>query len=185
MDAAVEDAIESVELEFERSATGRATCSSGFPAQQVKLSVGEAKATILDKVEQFLARHSKSDDLGLRLDGEQLAAGVRFVRMAHEGAYDVVVANPPYQGLSKTEAFGYVAKTYERGKADLYAAFLERGLEFARPGGISALLTMRGWMFLGQFADLRKQLLEESTICEPSGTSIAARSTRSRTRCSP
>ena len=128
VDAAVEEALKNVELEFER-ATGQGDIFKGFPAQQVKLSVGEAKATVLDKLEQFLAKHSNAADLGLRLDGEQLASGVRFVRMAKEGAYDVVVGNPPYQGISKTEQFGYVAKEYPRGKADLYAAFLERGVE--------------------------------------------------------
>ncbi|WP_437320722.1 BREX-6 system adenine-specific DNA-methyltransferase PglX [Sorangium sp. So ce385] len=163
VDAAVEEAIKKVELEFERT-HGQGDLFSGFPAQQVKLSIREAKATILDKLEQFLAKHSKSEDLGLRLDGEQLAAGVRFVRMAKESTYDVVVGNPPYQGLSKTNAFGYVAATYPKGKADLYAAFLERGLEFARPGGASALLTMRGWMFLGQFGELRKHLLKTNDL---------------------
>ena len=127
--------------------------------QQVKLTVGEAKATVLDKLEQFLSRHSASEDLGLRLDGEQLAAGVRFVRIVREGSYDVVVGNPPYQGLGKTSFSGYVAKHYPRGKADLYAAFLERGLELTREGGLSALLTMRGWMFLGQFKELRQNVL--------------------------
>jgi hypothetical protein len=125
----------------------------------VKLTVGEAKATVLDKLEQFLSRHSASEDLGLRLDGEQLAAGVRFVRIVREGSYDVVVGNPPYQGLGKTSFSGYVAKHYPRGKADLYAAFLERGLELTREGGLSALLTMRGWMFLGQFKELRQNVL--------------------------
>jgi hypothetical protein len=163
VDAAVEEAIRSVEVEFER-AHGQGDLFGGFPAQQVKMSMGEAKASILDKLELFLAKHSRSEDVGLRLDGEQLAAGVRFVRMAKEGAYDVVVGNPPYQGLSKTEAFGYVTQTYPKGKADLYAAFLERGLELARPGGMSALLTMRGWMFLGQFAELRKHLLRTNDL---------------------
>lgn len=163
VDAAVEDAIRSVELEFERT-HGQGDLFGGFPAQQVKLSVGEAKASILDKLEQFLAKHSKSGDLGVRLDGEQLAAGVRFVRIAKEGTYDVVVGNPPYQGITKTNAFGYVASTYPRGKADLYAAFLERSLQLTRPGGASALLTMRGWMFLGQFAELRKHLLRTNDL---------------------
>jgi hypothetical protein len=163
VDAAVEDAIKSVELEFEKI-QGQGDLFGGFPVQQIKLSQAEAKATILDKLEGFLAKHSKSEDLGLRLDGEQLAAGVRFVRMATAGTYDLVVGNPPYQGITKTNAFGYVAATYPKGKADLYAAFLERGLELTRPGGFSALLTMRGWMFLGQFADLRKHLLKASDL---------------------
>lgn len=163
VDVAVEEAIKNVELEFQRS-HGQGDLFRGFPVEQVKLPVGEAKATVLEKLEQFLAKHSKSGDLGLRLDGEQLAAGVRFVRMAKKDTYDVVVGNPPYQGLSKTNSFGYVTVKYPKGKADLYAAFLERGLEFARPGGASALLTMRGWMFLGQFAELRKHLLRNNDL---------------------
>ncbi len=163
VDAAVEDAIENVELAFERT-QGQGNLFGGFPAQQVKLTVVEAKATILDKLEQFLAKHSKSEDLGLRLDGEQLATGVRFVRMAKEGSYDLVVGNPPYQGVSKTNLFGYVATTYRKGKTDLYAAFLERGLNLARPGGASALLTMRGWMFSDQFSDIRTYLLSDANL---------------------
>jgi hypothetical protein len=81
--------------------------------------------------------------------------------LVKEGTYDVVVGNPPYQGLSKTSQFEYVTKNYPRGKADLYAAFLERGLELCRPGGMSALLTMRGWMFLGQFKELREAILAD------------------------
>jgi hypothetical protein len=159
VDAAVNEALSATNLEFERQGKGQGDFFGGFPQQQVKLTVDAAKATVLDKLEQFLSRHSASEDLGLRLDGEQLAAGVRFVRLVREGSYDVVVGNPPYQGLSKTSFSDYVAKHYPRGKADLYAAFLERGLELAREGGISALLTMRGWMFLGQFTALREHLL--------------------------
>ncbi len=163
VDAAVEDAIKDVELEFERT-RGQGDLFGGFPKKKVKISAEQAKATIIDKLEAFLSKCSKSEDLGLRLDGEQLAAGVRFVRIAKEESYDLVVGNPPYQGITKTSEFGYVAKNYPRGKADLYAAFLERGLQLARSGGVSAFLTMRGWMFLGQFAELRKGLLREADL---------------------
>ena len=63
VDAAVEDALSTVELEFVRS-QGQGDIFRGFPAQQVKLSLGEAKATILDKLELFLSKHSKSGILG-------------------------------------------------------------------------------------------------------------------------
>lgn len=159
----VDAALKSADLEIERK-HGQGDLFGGYPAEQVKLSLEEARATVLDRIERFLASHTSAEDLGLRLDGEQLAAGVRFVRMAKEGAYDVVAGNPPYQGLSKTESFGYVATTYPKGKADLYAAFLERGLQLVRPGGLSALLTMRGWMFLGQYTALRKLILHEYDI---------------------
>lgn len=163
VDAAVDEALRSVELEFERT-HGQGNLFSGFPAQQVKLSIGEARATVLNRLERFLTRHSSSEDLGLRLDGEQLAAGVRFVRMAKEGTYDVVVGNPPYQGLSKTERFEYVVSMYPRGSADLYAAFLERGLELVRNGGISALVTMRGWTFADQFEEFRIWMLHHHAL---------------------
>lgn len=79
---------------------------------------GDAKDVLLAKLEQFLDTHSAERDLGLRLEGEQLAAGVRFLRIVREAQYDIVVGNPPYQGLSKTERFGYVATHYEKGKPE-------------------------------------------------------------------
>ncbi|MCU0672306.1 MAG: BREX-6 system adenine-specific DNA-methyltransferase PglX [Myxococcota bacterium] len=118
-----------------------------------------ARASLTDRLEAFLARHTRADDLGLRLRGEQLAAGVRLARMLREGNYDLVVANPPYQGTSKMADAKYVASTYPLGKADLYAAFLLRGLELVREGGVSAMLTMRNWMFIKQYAGLRERLL--------------------------
>jgi hypothetical protein len=54
----------------------------------------------------------------------------------------------------------YLVKHYPKGKADLYAAFLERGLQLAKPGGVSALLTMRNWMFIQQYAPVREYLLD-------------------------
>lgn len=160
----VDAALKSAEVEIEKK-HGQGDLFGGFPSQQVKLTLAEARATVLDRLERFLEAHTSAEDLGLRLDGEQLAAGIRFVRMAREGTYDIVVGNPPYQGLSKTtDAFGYVATTYPRGKADLYAAFLERGLQLVRPGGVSAMIVMRGWMFLGQFEDLRKYILHHADL---------------------
>ena len=124
------------------------------------MTADAARATVLERLEGFLARHTGGEDLGLRLRGEQLAAGVRFVRMLREGTYNMVVGNPPYQGTSKMADAAYVKKHYPRGKADLYAAFLERGLQLASEGGMSALLTMRNWMFIKQYADLRTWLLQ-------------------------
>jgi len=53
----------------------------------------------------------------------------------------------------------YVRARYEQGKADLYAAFLQRGLDLVQNGGVAALLTMRNWMFIRQFSGLRIWLL--------------------------
>ncbi len=119
-----------------------------------------ATTGILSALENFLSQHTSSEELGLRLAGEQLAAGVRFVRLVKEGAYDLVVANPPYQGTSKMADSSYIATHYKLAKADLFAAFLLRGLQLVREHGVSAMLTMRNWMFIKQYSELRQHLLK-------------------------
>ena len=128
------------------------------------LDADEAQELVLAALERFLSLHTHHEDLGLRLKGQQLAAGVRFMRLVQEGRYDLVVGNPPYQGTSKMADTSYIAATYPRGKADLYAAFLERSLQLTRDGGISALLTMRSWMFIAQYAELRRWILETQDL---------------------
>nr|HPH66537.1 BREX-6 system adenine-specific DNA-methyltransferase PglX [Kofleriaceae bacterium] len=163
VDRAIDEAIESYGDQLSKVVPTKADQGglfTGFaPARRKAIDAEKAKAAVLDRLEGFLAQHSGGADLGLRLRGEQLAAGVRFVRLVREGQYDIVVGNPPYQGTSKMADKAYVEKQYPRGKADLYAAFLERGLQLAKPGGVSALLTMRNWMFIKQFSALREWLL--------------------------
>ena len=165
IDAAVDEALANCELFLNRSEPAR-----GDPPSEDRkdgaLSIGieEAKATLLGRLELFLQAHNHGDDLGLKLKGEQLTAGVRFVRLVQEGAYHLVVANPPYQGTSKMSDSKYIEKQYPLGKADLYAAFLLRGLELVRDGGVSAMLTMRNWMFTKQCSELRKQLSDQSEL---------------------
>jgi hypothetical protein len=134
-----------------------------FPDAEAEKQIGidkeDAKKIILDRLNAFLTNHAGEEDLGLRLRGQQLTAGLRFASIVREGEYHLVAANPPYQGTSRMKNAGYVAKHYPRGKADLYAAFLERGLELCRPGGASAMVTMRNWMFLSGFTRLREHLL--------------------------
>lgn len=165
VDAAVEAALDEHEGALGKVVPAQGGLWQGFPEKRRQaIDKGVAKATILERVEGFLARHTGGEDLGLRLWGEQLAAGVRFVRMVREGAYDLVVANPPYQKTPSLADSAYVRAQFQLGKADLYAAFLLRGLELVREGGVSAMLTMRNWMFIKQYAGLREELLENSDL---------------------
>ncbi|MGB8932434.1 MAG: BREX-6 system adenine-specific DNA-methyltransferase PglX [Anaeromyxobacteraceae bacterium] len=159
VDAAIDDAIREQEIADRAGAQGDLLRPARVGTFRAGDRLVEIRATLLFRLEAFLAHHAGEEDLGLRLDGEQLAAGVRFVRMAKEGTYDVVVGNPPYQGTGKMEDTKYITATYPRGKADLYGAFIERALAMVREGGYSALLTMRGWMFVGQYRELRDLIL--------------------------
>jgi hypothetical protein len=166
VDAAVEQALAQHEEALGRKGPVQGSLFTGFDekGERVPISASEAKASLLSLLEGFLAHHTGGDDLGLRLRGEQLAAGVRFVRLVREGAYDLVVANPPFQGTGKMADTRYVEQSYPLGKDNLYAAFLLRGLELVRPGGVSAMLTMRNWLFIKQFSRLREHLFSDNGL---------------------
>ncbi|MCK6518882.1 BREX-6 system adenine-specific DNA-methyltransferase PglX [Myxococcota bacterium] len=119
---------------------------------------------VLKRLRGFLARHTDAEDLGVATRGRALAAGARFMQIVEPGRYDVVLANPPYLGTARMADAVDVAEAYPQGKADLYAAFLLRGLELVKPGGLSAMLTMRSWMFVGQYEALRTGLLQAHTL---------------------
>ncbi len=162
VDWAVEVAIGEYEKGLQKAVQGNLLESELQPERALP-SLGEGpevRAILLAKLEAFLTRCTRSDDLGLRLRGEQLAAGVRFIRMVRGVTYDLVVGNPPYQGTSKLADSYYVKRHYKEAKADLYAAFLQRGIQFVKPGGLSALLTMRNWMFISQYSKIREHLIE-------------------------
>jgi hypothetical protein len=170
IDHAVEAAIDACEEGLSRPVGGiqgvQGELLAGTFPQEQRLLLGreEAKTTLLDRLEEFLKEHTSGDDLGLRLRGQQLATGVRFVRMLREGSYHLLVGNPPYQDTSKMADAAYVQEHYKEGRADLYAAFLQRGLQLVRPGGVSAMLTMRNWMFIKQYVALRRELLKDHDL---------------------
>ena len=140
--------------------------SGGSPPAQEEMdfSAAQARADLQQLLETFLLRHSSANDLGLRLHGEQLVAGVRFVRLLKESKYHLVVANPPYQGTSKIEGIPTIGLAYPAGKGDLCTAFISRSLELATKFGVSMLLTRRNWTFSSQYEELREILLSDNTL---------------------
>ena len=170
IDQAVDAAIEQQERRLKTLRTKalqvQADLFGGAPPLQAEMdfSSDEARADLQELLEQFLTRHSSANDLGLRLHGEQLAAGVRFVRMLKESAYHLVVANPPYQGSGKMASTQYMESHYSAGKADLFAAFLIRGLQLAADGGCSTMVTLRNWLFIDQYKELRAEIFTSSRL---------------------
>ena len=168
VDAAVDAALEAWEKGERKAGAGRG--QGNLFGAHVQLTLEDdtrqiRRRSVVERLEEFLKRHTRADELGLRLRGEQLAAGVRFARMLREGQYHLVVGNPPYQGTSKMEGGEYLARHYPEGKADLYAAFMLRGMQLAiRGGGLTSLVTMRGWMFIGSYESLRKKLCEHASF---------------------
>lgn len=80
--------------------------------------------------------------------------------------FDAVVANPPYMGGNgmnpQLKDFG--KKNFPMGKSDLYGLFIARGFHSIGDAGTLALVTMKNWMFLQSFSDMRSEVLSRRTI---------------------
>jgi hypothetical protein len=83
--------------------------------------------------------------------------GIAFIDLLLQ-VYDVVLMNPPFGAASKG-AKSYIDNTYPRTKNDLYAAFVERGLELLQPGGYLGAITSRTGFFLTSFQRWREEIL--------------------------
>lgn len=114
------------------------------------------------------------DTLGENPFGGETALGVdaeNLQRLAAQAKimarkYDVVVTNPPYMGSSGMGArlAEFVKKQYPDSKSDLFAVFMERGLDWVKESGYTSMITMESWMFLSSFENLRKKVLNQTDI---------------------
>lgn len=80
--------------------------------------------------------------------------------------YDVVFTNPPYMSRRKmsSELADLVGDAYPEGKGDLYAAFIQRCLEFAEDHGYVGMLTMHSFMFISSYVSLRANVRQQAAI---------------------
>lgn len=125
------------------------------------LSISKPLADALDE----LGENPFGGETALGVDAEnlqRLAAQAKI--MAQK--YDVVVTNPPYMGSSGMGArlAELVKKQYPDSKSDLFAVFMERGLDWVKESGYTSMITMESWMFLSSFENLRKKVLNQTDI---------------------
>ena len=80
--------------------------------------------------------------------------------------YDLVIANPPYMGKGNMNPWlsGWVANNYPDEKSDLCTCFIERGAALATDSGSIAMITASSWMFISSFENMRKKIIDSSTI---------------------
>ena len=80
--------------------------------------------------------------------------------------YAVTCTNPPYMAISNanTKVQNYVKKVYPNGKADLFAAFIEKCASMTKKHCFFAMVTMQSWMFLQSFELLRNEIEESYNI---------------------
>lgn len=80
--------------------------------------------------------------------------------------YDVVCTNPPYMGGSGMNAklLEFVKSKFPDSKSDLFACFIEKCGQLAKPHGFYAMITQHAFMFLSSYENLRKKLMQKTTV---------------------
>lgn len=92
-----------------------------------------------------------------RLFADDAAHGVALLGVA-ETHFDTVLMNPPF-GAGSTRAKNDFEKAYPRTKNDVFAAFVERGIELLSSRGRLGAITSRTGFFLSSFQQWREELL--------------------------
>jgi hypothetical protein len=80
--------------------------------------------------------------------------------------YNAVVTNPPYMGMKgMNDALKAFTKEHlRRGKADLFAAFIERAFGLVLPNGMVGLMTPFTWMFIESYQPLREWIIGSKAL---------------------
>ena len=138
------------------------------PAQQLKLGLdpadlkdeafwAEAEARVVDALRDYGRRTTVEQSASRRLFTDDALQGIAFIALLQQ-PFDVVLMNPPF-GAASLGSKAYIERAYPRTKNDLYAAFIERGLELLRPGGYLGAITSRTGFFLTSFQRWREEIL--------------------------
>lgn len=121
--------------------------------------------TAVPEVLRILEEKMVADDLFLRSTHERVLMALKQADYLNQ-KYHVVIANPPYLGgKGMNGRLGTWAKdNYPDSKSDLFAMFVERGLEMLPKLGYSAMVTMQAWLFIDTYEELRLKILRNNSI---------------------
>jgi hypothetical protein len=108
-------------------------------------------------IARFAAEEGGQANTRRRLFAEDAAQGIGLLETA-EKKYDVVLMNPPF-GSGSTRAKEDFEKAYPRTKNDVYAAFVERGIDVLGKRGRLGAITSRTGFFLSSFQKWREEII--------------------------
>jgi hypothetical protein len=106
---------------------------------------------------RFVAEEGNRSSARRRLFVDDAAQGMGLLSVA-EKKFDVVLMNPPF-GAGSMRAKKEFEKAYPRTKTDVYAAFVERGIELLSSRGRVGAITSRTGFFLSSFQKWREDVL--------------------------
>ena len=117
----------------------------------------EAEHRLLEALATYVSTAQGAQNALRRMFADDAAQGVALLELLRE-RYDVVLMNPPF-GAGSLRAKEFFDKAYPRTKNDVYAAFVERGIEFLVPHGMLGAITSRTGFFLSSFQKWREEII--------------------------
>jgi len=116
-----------------------------------------AEEQVIEALRSYSDKAANGMDYQRRLFADDATEGFAFVDICRK-RFDVVLMNPPFGDASKPSK-AYIEKNYPRTKNDVYAAFVERGLDWLHPGGLLGAITSRTGFFLSSFRKWREEIV--------------------------
>jgi hypothetical protein len=108
-------------------------------------------------LDRFVREEASATNTRRRLFADDTAHGVALLTVA-EKKFDTVLMNPPF-GAGSLRGKKDFEKAYPRTKNDIYAAFVERGVELLSSHGRVGAITSRTGFFLSSFQKWREEVL--------------------------
>ncbi len=116
-----------------------------------------ADERIVQALQQYAAAAPDSMSVRRQLFADDAAHGIAFIDLCRK-RFDVVLMNPPFGDASQAAKKEFES-AYPRTKNDVYAAFVERGIELLHPTGYLGAITSRTGFFLSSFQKWREEIL--------------------------
>jgi hypothetical protein len=127
----------------------------------------QAEEKVVDALRAYAETSKNGQRLPRQLFTEDAVRGFAFVDLCHK-RFDAVLMNPPF-GTEPPSVKDYIENTYPDSKNDLYAIFVERGVELLLLRGTLGAISSRTGMFL---SSLRKW--RENTLMSNAGLTVLA-----------
>jgi hypothetical protein len=116
-----------------------------------------AEERIVQALREYAAGAPVSMSVRRQLFADDASQGIAFIDICRK-RFDVVLMNPPF-GAASLAAKKEFESAYPRTKNDVYAAFVERGIELLHPTGYLGAITSRTGFFLSSFQKWREEIL--------------------------
>ncbi len=115
------------------------------------------EARIREALRRFVAEEGTCLTMRRRLFADDAVQGLGLLETA-EQKFDVILMNPPF-GAGSLRAKKDFERAYPKTKNDVYAAFVERGIELLSARGRLGAITSRTGFFLSSFQKWREEVL--------------------------